>query len=134
MKEIEPMPMASDAQAAPQGATAEPQPTQDDSSDDIGAQLEARLTELPDNQKAFLSQYLAAPETSAILGLILGNEALDHFIKFADPSMMLQVVPRPQEQQASTQGGQPGPQGPQQGLMAPTPQAAPTGAPAMGPM
>jgi hypothetical protein len=130
MKEIEPMPMADSQAGAPMGSTQAPQ---EETSDDMGAMIEARLNELPDNQKAFLSQYLAAPETSAILGLILGNEALDHFIKFADPSVMLQVVPRPQAEQAPPQGGQPGPQGPQQGLMAP-PQSAPTGAPAMGPM
>ena len=118
MNPIEPLPTRD--QAAPEAA-----PTQDPSAPaaqeggNVGQMLQSRLDELPDNQKAFLSKYLAAPETSAILGLVLGNDALDHFMKYADPSMTLEVVPKQQQAAPAVQGGQQGaPQGPQAGLMA----------------
>lgn len=123
MQPIEPMPMASEAPAAPVEAQVAPE-----GGDNIGSMLQARMDELPDNQKAFLSKYLSAPETSAILGLILGNDALEHFMQYADPSVTLEVVTKPQQESPAVQGAQQGavPQGPQAGLMAaPTPSAAP---------
>lgn len=93
----------------------------------IEEMLEQRMSELPDQQKAFIAKYLT-PELSLILGIILGQESADYFANLADPSKMLTVVPRPPqgataEQQGAAAGSTP------QGAM--TSVAAPP-APAMG--
>lgn len=83
----------------------------------ILAHIEQHLTQLPDQQKAFLVQYMT-PELAIILGIIIGQEAYDYFNQQADPSKMLVVQPRPQPQQQTQ--GQP-PAAPQNGQQ---PQAA----------
>lgn len=82
--------------------------------------IEQHLNSLPQQQQQFLTQYMT-PELAMILGIVIGKEAYDYFNKFADPSKMLTVTQRPQQQpSAATQPpqGQPAQSGGQ-------PQAAP---------
>lgn len=131
MKQIEPMPMddtVEDTEVSDMGQSLNQ--IQESPGTDIGSMLEQRLNELPDNQKQFISQYLAAPETSVILGLILGPEALNYFSQFTDPSVALQVTNREQPSPQS-----PPTSGPEMGLMASAPKSSPSGGlPAMGTM
>lgn len=59
--------------------------------------IEQHLNSLPQDQQQFLHQYMT-PELAKLFGIVLGQEALDYFSKFADPKMMLVVQPRPQQQ------------------------------------
>lgn len=80
-----------------------------DSGTNISALLDQRMSELPDNQKKFVLDYLT-PETVGLLGVILGQEAIDYFAPFVDPNKMAVVQPRPQEatpQQGAPSSGQP---------------------------
>lgn len=78
--------------------------------------VEAHLSKLPDEQKAYLVQFMT-PELAVIFGILLGQEAFQYFNQFVDPKKQLTVVPR-QEQQ----GQQGAAQAPQQ---TPQPQQAP---------
>lgn len=77
--------------------------------------IEKHLDSLPDQQKAFLVQYMT-PELAIIFGIVLGMEAFDYFKQYVDPSKQLTVVQRPQGQQA--------PQGNAQSSQSPAPQQA----------
>ena len=121
----QPMPQA---EAAPQGQ--DPM-MEDDGVDeeeygaDIMANLEAHLNELPDEQKAFLSEYATTPEGATMLGIVNGKEVYDYFAKYIDPSKSLTVTKATAQPssaqgqapqgapQAQPQPQQPAPQGPQ---------------------
>ena len=127
-------------QASPMGAAAPQeeapvqetpaQPTQGtaapEADPEVMQQIDDRMNELPDNQKEFILKFMA-PELVACFGIVFGNDALEYFSQFADPSKMLQVVPRPADPQ-----GNPQPTGAAE--VAPQAQAAPAAsqAPMMG--
>lgn len=60
---------------------------------DIPSLLDARMNELPDNQKEFFLDHLT-PETLAMIGLILGDPALDFFQPMTDMNKTISVVER----------------------------------------
>jgi len=73
--------------AAPEGQAA-PQ----EQSAGVGSQIEQHLNALPDEQKAYLAQYMT-PELVTIMGILLGEEAAQFFSQYADPSKTLTVAP-----------------------------------------
>lgn len=67
----------------------EDQPIQND----IASMLDARMNELPDNQKQFFLDNLT-PETLAMLGLVLGQEGIEFFQPMTDMSKTITVTER----------------------------------------
>lgn len=88
------------------------------------AHLENHLTKLPDDQKAFLVQYMT-PELAILFGIVIGNEGYDYFSKFADPQKMLVVQPRPEQQPQQTAPQQAQPSAQSGGMGQPQPQTQP---------
>lgn len=87
---------------------------------DIINNLEEHLNSLPDEAKGFLADVVAIPEFSAAIALINGKEVGDYFMKYADPSKSLGMLPSEQKPAApapqNTQPSiQPAPQAPQGG-------------------
>jgi hypothetical protein len=64
---------------------------------DIPSLLDARMTELPDNQKEFLLDHLT-PETLGIIGLILGDPAIEFFLPMTDMKKKIQIIDREDSQ------------------------------------
>ncbi len=60
---------------------------------DIPSLLDARMNELPDNQKEFFLDHLT-PETLAMIGLILGDPALDFFQPMTDMNKTISISER----------------------------------------
>lgn len=86
--------------------------------------LENHLSKLPDDQKAYLVQYMT-PELAILLGIVIGNEGYDYFSKFADPQKMLVVQPRPEQQPQQTAPQQAQPPAQSGGMGQPQPQPQP---------
>lgn len=99
--------------------------------DGIGSQIEQHLSQLPDEQKAYLAQYLT-PELANIMGILLGEEAAQFFSQYVDPSKTLTVV------STGEMGGQPQATAPSQPSIGIAPGAAPAqgtpSGPIMGPV
>lgn len=125
---VDPMPMipTEDPTAISPETTGLPAEAPVEETTELTQMLDSRMNELPDNQKQFILEYMT-PELVGVLGLILGNEAVEYYAPFADPGKMLQVIPRPQEQ---SQAQAAAPQGPQAGPMAAAPSNPPATAPA----
>jgi hypothetical protein len=124
-------PMPQEGAVAPRGQ--DPMMEEDDGVDDeeygadIMANLEAHLNSLPDEQKAFLSEYATTPEGATMLGIVNGKEVYDYFAKYIDPSKSLTVT-KATQQPSPAQGQQPPAQPqPQQPAPQAQPQAAPQG-------
>ena len=84
-------------QQQPDGSPSPQLDTEDeDGGGDIIATLEEHLNTLPDNQKAFLVEYLT-PETAALLGIVNGPEVYEYFQKYVDPNKSVQVINKSQE-------------------------------------
>lgn len=81
-----------------------PQMGMDDEEDDgdLVANLEQHLNSLPDNQKAFLVEYLT-PETAALIGIVNGPEVYQYFQKYVDPNKSVKIVQNQQGQEGSDQ-------------------------------
>lgn len=67
--------------------------------------IEQHLNQLPQPQQAFLTHYMT-PELAILFGIVLGQEALDYFKKFADPKLELIVQPRQGQQGGAQQPAQ----------------------------
>jgi hypothetical protein len=65
----------------------------EDTALDIPSQLDARMSELPDNQKEFFLDHLT-PETLAMIGLILGDPAIEFFQPMTDMNKKMSVTDR----------------------------------------
>lgn len=62
----------------------------------VASQLDARMSELPDNQKEFFLDHLV-PETLGMIGLILGEEAVDFFMPMTDMKKKLSIIDREEQ-------------------------------------
>lgn len=97
----------------------------------LATQIEQHLSSLPDEQKAYLANFLT-PELVNIMGILLGEEAAQFFSQYADPSKTLTVVP---SQGASGEmGGQPQAAAPSQPSIGMAQGAAPAQGTPSGPM
>ena len=68
----------------------------EDTLQDVASQLDARMSELPDNQKEFFLDHLV-PETLGMIGLILGEEAVDFFMPMTDMKKKLSIIDREEQ-------------------------------------
>lgn len=96
----------------------------------LAAQIEQHLSQLPDEQKAYLANYLT-PELVNIMGILLGEEAAQFFSQYADPSKTLTVV---SSQDAGAMGSQPQAAAPSQPSIGMAQGAAPAQGTPSGPM
>ena len=68
----------------------------EDTLQDVASQLDARMSELPDHQKEFFLDHLV-PETLGMIGLILGEEAVDFFMPMTDMKKKLSIIDREEQ-------------------------------------
>ena len=68
----------------------------EDTLQDVASQLDACMSELPDHQKEFFLDHLV-PETLGMIGLILGEEAVDFFMPMTDMKKKLSIIDREEQ-------------------------------------